>query len=66
VERETKNLKLELNAEHEAKRVVDHKEMFKVVFRNSVLRRGVVTPIHVSESGMHGSTDLNTVEEEET
>lgn len=66
VEREKQITELEMSAKHEHQRVMDHKEMFKTVFRNSVLRRGVVTPIHVSESGMHGSTDLNTVEEEET
>lgn len=47
-EREDKILELELTAQYERERVMDHKEMFSQVFRNIEVRRGVfnVVPGH--------------------
>jgi len=72
IEREAKITTLELTAKHEAVRVADHKEMFLTVFRNSVLRREVMTPIPGS-SGVDqynnpmpgGFVSKDTIEEEE-
>jgi len=55
VERETKNLELKLKAEHESKRVEDHKDMVKLVFRNLEVRRNVfpVSPAqHINDQGI--------------
>ena len=69
IEREAKITKLECKAEHMEERVKDHKEMFTTVFRNSVLRKEVMTPAssHTEATGASHSTysDRNTVEEEE-
>lgn len=69
VERETKITVLEMQAKYELARVEDHKEMFKVVFRNSVLRKEVMTPAssHTEPTGASHSTysAKDTVEEEE-
>jgi hypothetical protein len=68
-DREKKITVLEMQAKYELARVEDHKEMFKVVFRNSVLRKEVMTPAssHTEATGASHSTfsDKNTVEEEE-
>jgi len=45
IEREKNITTLELTAEHEKQRVKDHINMFTVVFRNSVLRKEVMTPV---------------------
>ena len=53
-------------------RVEDHKEMFKVVFRNSVIRKGVMTPVMPGPVDQFGTKQGDTfptkddVEEEET
>ena len=70
IEREKKMTTLELTAEHEQRRVKDHKEMFTTVFRNSVLRKEVLTPVEATRmdqgmSGQPGYVEQGTVEEEE-
>ena len=70
MEREKFITKLELTAELESKRVQDHKEMFTTVFRNSVLRKEVLTPVEATRmdqgmSGQPGYVEHGTVEEEE-
>lgn len=39
IEREKSITKLEAEAKHQGERVKDHKEMFSIVFRNSIVRR---------------------------
>ena len=69
IEREQKITTLELKAEHMEERVKDHKEMFTTVFRNSVIRREVMTPAgsHTESSGASHQTysEKNTVDEKE-
>lgn len=69
INREQKITVLEMQAKYELARVEDHKEMFKVVFRNSVLRKEVMTPAssHTEATGASHSTfsAKDTVEEEE-
>ena len=70
IEREKKMTELELRAEYQLVRVNDHKEMFKTVFRNSVLRKEVMTPVHPSAPDQYGTRQegfpaKDTVEEEE-
>lgn len=70
IEREKHITRLELTAELESKRVQDHKEMFTTVFRNSVLRKEVMTPVAPApmDQGMRGTPEYpsrDTVEEEE-
>ena len=71
IEREKKMTELELRAEYQLVRVNDHKEMFKTVFRNSVLRKEVMTPTHPSAPDQYGTRqegypNKDTVESEET
>ena len=71
MEREKFITKLELTAEFEGQRVRDHINMFTTVFRNSVLRKGVMTPLAPPSmdqgmSGQQGYAQQDTVEEEET
>jgi hypothetical protein len=69
--REHECLEKELRAEYEAKRVEDHKTMFTTVFRNSVLRKEVMTPLEAGEPNQYNScpsggyAQKDTVEEEE-
>jgi hypothetical protein len=70
MEREKKMTELELRAEYQLVRVNDHKEMFTTVFRNSVLRKEVMTPVTPApmDQGMRGTDGYpqrDTVEEEE-
>lgn len=70
-EREKEMTKLELTSEFNEQRVKDHKEMFTTVFRNSVLRKEVMTPVEATrmDQGMRGDSGYaqrDTVEEEET
>ena len=70
IEREKKMTSLELTAEHEQRRVKDHINMFTIVFRNSVLRKEVMTPTHPSAPDQYGTRqegypNKDTVEEEE-
>lgn len=44
-ERETKMTELELEAKHQAERVLDHQVMFEKVFRNMEVRRSVFTVV---------------------
>lgn len=70
-ERETKCTELELRAEYQLVRVNDHKEMFTTVFRNSVLRKEVMTapvPGAPDQYGNRAASEFaskDTVEEEE-
>ena len=72
IERELKMTTLELTAKHEAKRVEDHKEMVKLIFRNTTVRKEVMTPLRGSEgvdqygtqmAGGYASKDI--IEEED-
>ena len=70
IEREKFITKLELTATHEAQRVKDHINMFTLVFRNSVLRKEVMTaiapaPMDQGMTGQQGYPARDTVEEEE-
>ncbi len=70
IEREKFITKLELTATHEKQRVADHINMFTTVFRNSVLRREVMTPLAPTKmdqgiSGQPGYAQRDTVESEE-
>lgn len=70
-EREQKMTTLELTAKHESKRVEDHKAMVELIFRNSILRREVMTPLapsSISDNGMtspQGYAQKDTVETKE-
>lgn len=67
IEREQKITTLELTAEHMEERVKDHKEMFSLVFRNSVIRKEVMTPAgsHTDATGASSQTfsEKNLVDE---
>lgn len=71
-DREDKVLRKEIESEFNEKRVADHKEMFTTVFRNSVLRKEVMTAIDAAEPNQYNScpsggyAQKDTVEEEET
>jgi predicted RNase H-like nuclease (RuvC/YqgF family) len=70
-DREKECLRLELEAKFNEKRVEDHKNMFTTVFRNSVLRKEVMTPVHPGVPDQYGTRQdawpqRDTVEEEET
>ena len=70
MDRENKCMELEVRKECADLRVVDHKEMFKTVFRNSVLRKEVMTPIDATQVDQYGTQlpggypQRDTVEEE--
>ncbi len=69
-ERETKITVLEMQAKYELVRVEDHKEMFTTVFRNSVLRKEVMTPLPGLKADQYGTShspyaQKDSVEEEE-
>ncbi len=69
-EREKKMTTLELTVEFQEHRVNDHKKMVELIFRNSVLRREVMTPTHPSAPDQYGTRQegypsKDTVEEEE-
>lgn len=71
MDREGKCNHLEMEAKYQGLRVEDHKEMFKTVFRNSVLRKGVMTPVSAGPVDQYGTKQADsypshdTVEEEE-
>lgn len=70
VEREKKITELELTAKYQEQRAKDHVHMVGLIFRNSVLKKGVMTPGH-SSFDQYGTRhqdypDNGTVEEEET
>ena len=71
MDRESTCTKLEVEKECAELRVTDHKEMFTTVFRNSVLRKEVMTPLDSSEANQYnscppgGMAQRDTVEEEE-
>lgn len=70
IEREKNITTLELTAAHEKQRVTDHINMFTAVFRNSVIRKEVMTPTEATrmDQGMQGQPGFaqkDTVEEEE-
>ena len=69
IEREKNMTKLELTAAHQEQRVNDHKKMVELIFRNSVLRREVMTPTQAAFDQYNNRQDSypskDTVEEEE-
>ena len=69
MEREKKITTLELTAEHQKQRVADHVNMFTTVFRNSVIRKEVMTPTQAAFDQYNNRQDSypskDTVEEEE-
>ena len=70
IEREKNMTKLELTANFQEQRVNDHKKMVELIFRNSVIRKGVMTPTHPSAPDQYGTRQegypqQDTVEEEE-
>ena len=70
IEREQKMTTLELTANFQEQRVNDHKKMVELIFRNSVIRKGVMTPTHPSAPDQYGTRQegypqQDTVEEEE-
>ena len=69
IEREKNQTKLELTAAHHEQRVVDHQFMFTTVFRNSVLRKEVMTPVTAAFDQYNNRQDgfpaKDTVESEE-
>ena len=71
MDREGKCDHLEMEAKYQGLRVEDHKEMFKTVFRNSVIRQGVMTPLAGLKADQYGSSHApfaqkDDVETEET
>lgn len=72
MDREGKCAELEIRKECAELRVTDHKEMFTTVFRNSVLRKEVMTaldstpPTEYNSCPPGGMAQKDTVEEEET
>jgi len=71
IERERFITKLELTATHEQQRVKDHQKMVELIFRNSVIRREVMTPTHPSAPDQYGTRqegypNKDIVESEET
>ena len=69
-EREKKITELELTAKYQEQRAKDHVHMVELIFRNSVLKKGVMTP-GSSSFDQYGTRhqdypDQSTVEEEET
>jgi len=71
MDREEKCLRLEMEAEYQGKRVSDHQEMVRLIFRNSVLKQGVMTPLAGLKADQYGSSHApfaqkDDVESEET
>jgi len=72
MDREGTCTKLEVEKACAELRVQDHKDMFVTVFRNSVLRKGVMTPVTPGPVDQYGTKQPDafpshdTVEEEET
>lgn len=62
--REEKMLTLELTAEYQGKRVEDHREMVKLVFRNQVFKETMFgsAPAPMSDSGMISTQTVPTDE----
>ena len=58
LEREKKITELELTAKYQGQRVDDHKSMVSLIFRNSVLRKEVMTPVEgmAPGNGMSGTS----------
>jgi predicted RNase H-like nuclease (RuvC/YqgF family) len=58
-DREQQITRLEMTAQNESQRVTDHQEMFKVVFRNAIIRREVMTDptAGYSDNGCHYGGD---------
>jgi len=70
--RESQHEVLQMTVKYEQKRVEDHKEMVRLVFRNTTVRKEVMTPLRGSEGLDQYNTQLpggyaskDTVEEEE-
>jgi hypothetical protein len=53
--RETKMTELELIAKHQGQRVDDHKNMVALIFRNTTLKKQVMTPIAAVEPNQYNS-----------
>ncbi len=70
-ERETHMDKLELKVEYQQKRVEDHIKMVELIFRNSILRKDVMTPIPGLKQDQYGTShspyaQKDSVDEQET
>jgi hypothetical protein len=71
MDRESKCTELEIRKECADLRVTDHQEMFKTVFRNSVIRQSVMTPLPGLKADQYGTSHApfaqkDDVESEET
>jgi chromosome segregation ATPase len=71
MDREGKCTELEIRKECADLRVTDHQEMFKTVFRNSVIRQSVMTPLPGLKADQYGTSHApfaqkDDVESEET
>ena len=70
-DRESKVTELEIRKECAETRVADHQEMFRIVFRNAIVRKEVMTPLEAGEPNQYNScpsggyAQKDTVEEEE-
>ena len=70
-DRESKVTELEIRKECSDLRVADHQEMFRIVFRNAIVRKEVMTPIDAAEPNQYNScpsggyAQKDEVEEEE-
>lgn len=69
-EREKKITEMEVREECTMLRIADHQEMFRVVFRNAVVRKEVMTPVEGLKADQYGTSHApwaqkDTVEEEE-
>ena len=55
LDREAQMTRHEMTAMYEEKRCEDHKEMFKIVFRNAVIKRQVMTPLEAGTPNEYNS-----------
>lgn len=71
MDREGKCTELEIRKECAEKRVEDHQSMIGLIFRNAVIKKGVMTPLAGLKADQYGSSHApfaqkDDVEEEET
>ena len=71
MDREGKCTELEIRKECAETRVEDHKSMVGLIFRNAVMKKGVMTPLPGLKADQYGTSHApfaqpDTVEEEET
>lgn len=55
LDRESQAEVLEMTVKYEQKRVDDHKSMVGLIFRNAVIKKGVMTPLAPSEPNQYNS-----------